>query len=301
VAFSRNGQYLASAGDDKTFRIWSSGNASVELVKTRRPVNAVAFAPSGSLAYGGDRNTLAIWDPSTREERELPGHRSGWDVHALAWNADGSLLASGANDGKVKLWNPSTGEELAILDEPRRAAVALDFSTGGRLAAGDSSGNVHLWGIDGSSPRYLHSVSSFVSTYAVRFTPGGELLAAGGESWSGGPNLRILAVSALSEPTETQPLGTSVEAIAFVPGADVMAVGTAFGTVLFFDLEGKILDGSWLEDSTLKSEIHDKPITGVAVSPDGRLLATCSGDRTVKIWRLRGLLHPSSQPGRDTP
>jgi eukaryotic-like serine/threonine-protein kinase len=76
-------------------------------------VRALAFSPDGQLlATAGDDNTIKLWDLATRQERAtLRGHKKR--VWGLAFASDGKTLASGSDDQTVRLWRAATAEEVA--------------------------------------------------------------------------------------------------------------------------------------------------------------------------------------------
>ena len=70
-------------------------------------VNSVAFSPDGQrLASGSDDKTVKLWGAASGEcLQTLKGH--GDSVSSVAFSPDGQQLASGFGDGAVKLWDAS--------------------------------------------------------------------------------------------------------------------------------------------------------------------------------------------------
>jgi WD40 repeat protein len=98
---------------------------------------------------------VRLWHRSTgKEKAQLLGH-TGF-VWSLAFNPDGSLLASGSKDRTVRLWDVSTGREAGQM----RLRSWQDFV-------------YRLPRLIGLRPKYMNWVNS------VAFHPGGHLLAAG--------------------------------------------------------------------------------------------------------------------------
>jgi len=152
VAFSPDGQLLATAGSGKTARLWQV--PSGELVRTlpghTGVVYAVAFSPDGQLlaTAGGDR-TARLWQvPSGELLRTLPGH-TGW-VSTVAFSPDGQLLATAGTDRTALLWKVSSGEPLRTLSGHTRAVNDVAFSPDCLLlATAGSDRTARLWALTG--------------------------------------------------------------------------------------------------------------------------------------------------------
>jgi WD40 repeat protein len=125
-------------------------------------VNSVAFSPDGQLlATASSDNTIQIWDPRRCVEAvegacqplgdPLRGHTT--QVWSLAFHPAGSgqVLVSGSADGTVLVWDLETREPLGppLLGgiEMETMALSPDGSTVA-LGALDTSGLVYLWKLD---------------------------------------------------------------------------------------------------------------------------------------------------------
>ncbi|GKQ36812.1 TIR domain-containing protein [Streptomyces sp. A012304] len=104
VAFAPDGSWLASASWDGHAVIWEDGEPTHRLTGHVGKVwTAAAHPVRPLLATAGDDRTVRLWDPRTGAATEvLTGHTGR--VLAVAFSPDGSLLASGGEDGTVRLW-----------------------------------------------------------------------------------------------------------------------------------------------------------------------------------------------------
>ncbi len=120
-----------------------NGHSSVEGVKS------VAFSPDGeTLASGGGDNVIHLWDIETgKREMTLVGH-THW-VFSLAFSPDGKTLASGSVDSDIRLWDAYTGEHKKTLTGHSAWVRSIAFSPDGKtLVSGSDDGSVLLWKTD---------------------------------------------------------------------------------------------------------------------------------------------------------
>jgi WD40 repeat protein len=109
VAYSQNGKYALSGGEDRTVKLWDI--ESGKEIRTFRGhlhwVLSVAFSPNGKYALSGSRDdTLKFWDVQTGQEAQtLAGHQGM--VRCVAFSPNGRYILSGSEDNTLKLWDLS--------------------------------------------------------------------------------------------------------------------------------------------------------------------------------------------------
>src|SRR5262245_13112418 len=109
-------------------------------LKHEGPVRGVAFSSDGRWLYtSGDDGMIRVWDvASGREKRNWQGLHGGTLV--LALSADGHTLATAGRDASVRLWDTATGKESARLTGHKGDVEGLVLSGDGRFLAASSSG-----------------------------------------------------------------------------------------------------------------------------------------------------------------
>lgn len=298
VALTRNGQMLASAGDDGTIRLWSTADPAHPIgppIVVSARVNTVTFSPDGKILVGGSGDgTIRLWDVSdVHHPKQLTSLSMGSDdiVWSVAFSPDGKTLAGGDDDGMVQLWDvtdPGNVSSLGSpLDDNADSMNSVEFSPNGQtLAAGSDDGLVRLWNV--ADRRLIGKVVAGRrdSIESVAFNPAGTVLAAGGDD----NTIRLLNVR---NPSHATPLGEplngdsdSVESVAFSPDGDTLAGGSDDGEIRLWDVA----------DPTDASPVgqpltgHTNSVGSVVFSPDGRMLVSGSNDRTIRLWTWRTYL-----------
>jgi WD40 repeat protein/tRNA A-37 threonylcarbamoyl transferase component Bud32 len=308
VMFTPDGLRLITSSHEGDLAVWNvaDGMSLGRLQGHAAVVSAVAVSPDGSTIVSGAANGhVRVWNAeSFALERELIGHAGA--VVSLAFHPDGVTLASGSLDGSVRIWSGTVVEPLAVLPGIGEMTAAVFSPNGQQLAlAPKKSGGVELWD-PRTVQRHCTLEGTGTSVSEIAYSPDGSLVAAAFESPNGQGEVRVWhtdsakllwrlgehihgAVSVAFSADGSRILTTSGDRMAMVwdvgTGKRVMAhsVGARSNlakTAAVFGLGGRRVasNSPVLLDSDTGSVVAELApqgqVTCLAVSPDGRLLAT---------------------------
>jgi WD40 repeat protein len=122
-----------------------------------------------SQLVGGDQYLIGLLDTRDgREKNVLSGHTKL--IGALAFSADGKLLASAGSDKTARMWNVETGQQIRTIELPRGASALTFLPSGKFLAVGLG---VPMSGQEEDAPNFLLS-EVHTGKIVRRFSPSGS-------------------------------------------------------------------------------------------------------------------------------
>jgi WD40 repeat protein len=177
VAYSPDGESLASVGSDGNIKIWVGNKPEPEqmLGDARTNAQGAIFHPDGRhLASYSEIDSPQLWNVVTgtvsRRFGQLP-------ATSLAFNSDGSRIAAALRDDyTIRLWDTETGEELRDFKGHAGQVKSVTFSPNGkRLASLAGDGTLRLWDVESGAQVYQRDCRG--SKANVAFSADGHWLA----------------------------------------------------------------------------------------------------------------------------
>jgi WD40 repeat protein len=273
-----------------------------------RPLRKIDLLPRPALAP----------EAFTRQGQILGRHHKA--VISLAFSADGRMIVAGSFDGAVRVWNVEAGKEKATF-QGHSPWLRVAFSPNGKTIASGSGKTVRLQDLSrgtrvaGAGKQVLQGAQGDIS--ALAFSPDGGTLVAG----AGKPAGRHLMLGDLyfwdTESGRQQfallDFAGSIRSVAFSPDGKTFAAGsgkvhlwdTSTGklkaslpepsNVLAFAVDGTLAAACrnddkiriWSPGTTKARAVlsgHHGTVDSIALTRDGRLLASTSDDGTLMLW-----------------
>jgi serine/threonine protein kinase/WD40 repeat protein len=314
--FSPDGGWIATGSLDYTVRIWATRTSQTIASLPTAPVRRVRWSPTGEYLAIATRHSLRdlyLFQVTGRRhvQQWLTGHKvellcvaahpsqdrlatSGytelmsWDltashptgatlppnpgaVTALAYSPDGALMATacwlGANPREMLVRDAATGAVRSKITGPN-IFHALSFdSAGEQLASGDAAGNLVVWDIARKEP--VKKFNALGGIRAIVFLDRPRCIVANGKDSVSLFNLE-------SGEQHTVPLGADIRSLAADRTGSRLVVGLQSGGLASLSLPD-LTAGLRLEKA------HPGSVDCLALSPDGRLLATGGADHRVVL------------------
>jgi RNA polymerase sigma factor (sigma-70 family) len=282
LALSPDGKMLAAGCRDGSILLWDVATGQLREPNTapRGRVFAAHFSPDGkTLVTGGEDSLIHLWETTRWTElRQLADPDSQGQVWGLAFSADGKALVSGFFHGEALLWDWTAEKVLCrFTDEPRRPPFqSVALSPDGKLF----TTNQAVWDAPSGQERYRFAFPVGYGPCLHAFTPDGRILAVGSLD-------TIQLCEPLTGKVVRQLKGHQKQLLALAVSSDgkQLVSSDAEGRVRIWDLATGRGRGLFTGPAN--------GVYGVALSPDGKVVASASGngarnssDHVVTLWEV---------------
>ena len=301
LALSPGGQLVAAVGDrggQRDVRVWevggdgpASGGQREPVLQMRREVGrpvSVAFGRGGRTLYVGSsdafvRAYLLETVGGAMEARLLAETRTGHMPARLLLTPDGSRLLTAGKQKAVRIWDAESLEPLGAI--PGGEGKTLDLAIrpdGEAVAILKDDGRAWVRELGGE---LLGSLDLDYDPVAVAFAPDGESLLHGIFSIEKQPMLRRLAVDGSGIVEEIPIAGSVVSDIVALPQTQRLLIAQLAGNVSSFAMDRP--------ETVREVSTNTVSFSQLALSDDGRWVATAGDDGGVRVLRLDDLREPN--------
>jgi len=233
-------------------------------------VQSLAFSPDGHMLASGEYRMVKLWQRQPEAPQFVLGNEP---AITLAVSPDGRWIATAGKDNVIHIWDASNGKPAKELTGHTAAVNALKFSPdSAKLLSGSADKTLRLW--DVAAGKQLAQADTPSEISAVEWVLGGKQVASTGDNvirlWNlpDKPDAPLAAFKEMAGHTQLVTcLGASSD-------GKQLASGSRDGSVRWWSVESA---------KQVKQMDHGAPVLGVAVSPNGKLIASVGG-KSAKLW-----------------
>jgi ribosome assembly protein 4 len=323
VAFSPDGQSLASGGGDTVVRFWDvfSGLPRHTCRSHKHHVLSIAWSPDCRHLCSADyKGKIQVWNPKTGKPSSavtISGHRKHitslvWEPHHL--NSACDRFASSSKDHTVKIWNATSRRMVCSISGHTDSVECVRWGGSGLLYTASRDRTIRVWILENNTrPKIVrvlsghgHRVNSLALScdYVCRtgafshanatFATREEMFEAAKtryEAFRNGAGEGATTNSQSSTSSSSSSSSSSSgdgdgDGKTAAEGEDRLAFSSASERMVSASDDFTIFmwDPEHSKKPVGRMTGHVQAINHIAFSPDGRYFASASFDRKVKVW-----------------
>lgn len=303
MAWTADGTRLLAAGGNEVLVLdAATGEQKGKIGPHAGVIWSMALSPDGkTVATGGENRSITLWNVADgKAAHDLAGHKG--TVNSVAFSNDGKrLLTAGGQD--VRLWDVASGKLVRVVYENSYSVSHAVFADGGRACiASDSSANLRVF--ETETGKALGKYSYLGGSFGLLYHDASETLVYA--SWQEvalatlplkGPDKKTAAkiedlLKALDDDSYTTREKATKDLIAVGPvavGRLRRAEAEAPSAEVRIRARAIVAEVTTTPRANLRG--HSDNLLGLALSPDGKTLATAAADHSVRLWDVpRGTL-----------
>ncbi|BAY14861.1 WD-40 repeat-containing protein [Anabaenopsis circularis NIES-21] len=313
IAFSPNGQIIASGSADKTIRLWDLHGKELKVLREHQAtITSIAFSPDGkTLASASEDGDIKIWNVEYLEDKNKkliskPVLKSPLPVTKIIFTHDSqNLIIASLFYVGIKDLRKENSELIPLTEYPENDVItSISLRPDGKMLAIAKANSenfrfdgsplkdsiIEFWSVENEPKKITQFVAAQKNTISsIVFSPDNKTLASISID-------NVVKIWDLKQLNSKQPktfklssntqekneyINISIDLLAFSPDGQTLAYGDN-KTVQILDLNTKKLQTSL--------NGHQADISSVAFNPNTGTLASAGGDNTIILWNLDGKL-----------
>jgi hypothetical protein len=277
LQYSHDNKYLAVSTNSEVQLLNAGSDTKATTINELRSVGSIVFNNDNSVMVvaGNDKTIKLIAIPSGKVITTLRGHTEGvLSVRLL--NNDKSIVSIG-EDKSVNMWDVDSSKLIYSKKDHVKVLRALDVSADDKwIATAGADREIYLRNaLTGNVDRKLSGHENWIRTLA--FSPDSKLLASGGDD-----KKIIIWDIETSKPIKEFPQRGWIYDVHFSNDGKYLFAALEKNSVIVYDLKTDL--------PALKLEAFQAPVKAIAISPNGKELATIEEYvQSIKYWNIESL------------